>query len=149
MSVDTQKLVVRSGVKVEIARYTGGVLGTYSIIHPRGSVTVNSSYGSQTYADFTTALTDIAAMAPDGQRTASVTFNTYLIPTDTSYTNLYDAHDDAEEIALRVTFTDRAGSATAAVRSFKGYLMSVNETGNQDGAAESSITFNASAKLGS
>lgn len=145
MAVDTQKLVVRSGVKVELARYTGTTLGTFGPITPRGSVQVNSGFGTQTYADFSTALGVIAPMAPDGDRTVSVTFNTFLVPSAAVYEDVYEIHENAEEFVLRVTWTDRAGTGTA-VRQYKGYIPTLNETGNQDGAAEAAITFNASAK---
>lgn len=143
--METQKLVIRSGIKVEVARYTGATLGAFTGITPRGSVSVNSQFGTQTYSDFSSALGAIAAMAPDGDRTVSVTFNTFLIPSDTAYTDLYEAHDTAEEFVLRVTFTERGGVANL-VRQYKGYAPSFNETGNQDGAAEASVTFNASSK---
>lgn len=143
--VDTQRLVVRSGVKVEVARYVAGVLGSFTAITPRGSVSVNSAFATNTYTDFGSALGVIAAVAPDGDRTVSVTFNTFLIPSDTAYTDLYAAHEAAEELVLRVTFTER-DTVGAVVRAYKGYVPSFNETANQDGAAEASITFNASSK---
>ncbi len=146
MATTAEKLVVRSSTTVELARYTGDAVGTYRTIVPRGSVSINDGRGTQTYADFSSAMGAIATQYADGDRTVSVTFNTYLIPSDAAYTDAYDAYDDGANVALRITFKERVGNA-AAVRHFRGSLNQFHETGNQDGAAEASISFVASSKI--
>lgn len=141
-----EKLVVRSTTTVELARYTGDAVGTYRTIVPRGSVSISDSRGTQTYADFSSAMGALASQYADGDRTVSVSFNTFLIPSDAAYTDAYDAYDDNANVALRITFKERVGAASV-VRHFRGSLNQFNETGNQDGAAEASISFVASSKI--
>lgn len=146
MAVDPDKLVVRTTTDIDFARYTGTTLGTYANLTPRGSVTLTDQRGTVTYSDFSSALGDIATQTADGDRTISLSFTAYLIPSDPVFVDMYDAYDDNGAVAIRIKAKERVGT-TSFDKAFKGFLSVFNVTYSQDGAAEVAVTFVGSARL--
>lgn len=143
---DVNKLVVRSKARLEFAPYTGATLGAFVAVTPRGSVQVSDQRGTQTYADFSSALGAFAAQTADGDRTASISFTAFLIPSDTTFTAMLGTYEDNAPCAFRVIAGERVG-AVEFVRAYQGFLNNFSYTLNQDGAAEVSVAFVASARL--
>lgn len=143
---DVNKLVVRTKAKLEFAPYTGSTLGTFIAVTPRGSVQVSDQRGTQTYADFSSALGAFAAQTADGDRTASLSFTAFLIPSDATFQAMLTAYENNDPCAFRVRAGERVGTEVF-VRAYQGFLNNFSYTLNQDGAAEVSIAFVASSRL--
>lgn len=143
---NVQRLVPRNTAALQFALYAGAVPTTWLTIVPKGSISVTDSIGTQTYPDFGTALGALAAMAPDGQRTVSVSFTAYLIPGDAPFETAFTAYKTTDEIAFREQAISRDGTETFS-QIYTGFISQFNRTYNQDGVAEVALTFGASADI--
>lgn len=144
---DVQKLVPRNPNVIEFNLMTGSTAPTTWLhIVPRDNVSVTDNTGMQTYSDFGTAMGAIAAMAPDGDRTVSISFSAYMIPGDAAFEAAFDAYENRKLVAFRENGKGRDGVETF-VQTYTGFIAPFNRTYNKDGVAEVNITFNASAKL--
>lgn len=140
---NVQKLVPRNANALQFALYEGTLPAAWLTLVPRDNVSVSDGISTQSYPDFGTAMGQITAIAPDGDRTVSISFSAYLIPGDVPFQTAHTAYKTRDMVAFREQAIARDGEETF-VEVYAGFITQFNRTYNRDGVADVAITFTAS-----